>query len=115
MPDKPTISFDLAEALTHFFQLPANHEAGACVVNALLTQIELTGRKPRLTGADFARLADLFELLHLPGPIEQIVKTVEPKDHRELFRREAAKSLDDIAQRTREKAEHGHAIGTAQG
>jgi|SRR5215204_5728442 len=67
MTDHPTLN-----ALRHFFGSADNHEAGACVINALLTQIEAAGRRPRLTSDDFTRLTDLFELLHLPGPLDSL-------------------------------------------
>jgi hypothetical protein len=99
MIDHPTLS-----ALRHFFSNPEHHEAGACVVNALLTQIEAAGRRPRLTHDDFARLSELFALLHIPGPLDappELVRAVSPAA------RIAPDVLREIAERTREKAANG--------
>ena len=93
-----------AAALHHYFNHPENHEAGAGVVNVLLMQIEAAGRKPRLTGDDFRRLAELFELLHVPGPLAQLDPPRHPRNDAPPV---VQSVIDDIAARTRDKAANG--------
>jgi hypothetical protein len=87
-------------ALRHFFAVPENHEAGAAVINLMLTQIEATGRRPRLTRDDFARLSEMFLLCHVPGPLDEHPQALAAKP-------DVLATLSDIAERTRQKAANG--------
>jgi hypothetical protein len=101
MPEKHLINATLMSALQHFFDNPANHEAGASVVNGILVQIEATGRKQRFTADDFRRLALSFEVHHVAGPLALLERatTVPPPQTTPT-----PAVLNDIAERTREKA-----------